>query len=148
MLNKLISGTDHISKTATRKKAKVGIAGITGSSLYQIPVPEGLEERTYGCLFKHLSKSGIIPIGILRGVFTNMNIGPKGNKMPYVYTNPTRGTEIFSCDRVFVLSQNAMSGSKLSFKETVDNFKSMTVSRKKNLTGTAANFQSLHGKLN
>jgi hypothetical protein len=25
--------------------------------------------------------------------------------MPYVYTNPQKDTEIFSCDRVFVLSQ-------------------------------------------
>jgi len=103
-------------KSGTRKQ-KADLASITGSSLYQIPVPEGLEERTYGCLYKHLAKIGIIPIGILRGVFSHMNIGPKGNKMPYVYTNPTKNTEIFSCDRVFVLSQNVMPYGKLSSKE-------------------------------
>jgi hypothetical protein len=27
------------------------------------------------------------------------------NVLPYVYTNPPKDTEIFSCDRVFVLSQ-------------------------------------------
>jgi hypothetical protein len=33
-----------------------------------------------------------------------MNIGPKQNKSCYVYTNPAKDTELFSCDKVYVLS--------------------------------------------
>lgn len=28
--------------------------------------------------------------------------------MPYVFTNPSKDTEVFSCDRVFVLSQKPL----------------------------------------
>ena len=35
-------------------------------------------------------------------------MGPKGNKLPYVFTNPPSDTELFSCDRVFVLSQTPL----------------------------------------
>ena len=47
----------------------------------------------------------MIPLGLLRGVFSNTNTGPKSNKMPFVFTNPPKDTELFSCDKVFVLSQ-------------------------------------------
>jgi hypothetical protein len=58
---------------------------------------------------KHLAQDNILPVGILRGVFSNMNIGPKSNKMPYVFTNPPADTEIYSAiDRVFVLSQKVL----------------------------------------
>jgi hypothetical protein len=46
----------------------------------------------------------MIPLGLLRGTFANMNMGPKANRMPYVFTNPSKETELFSCDRVFVLA--------------------------------------------
>jgi potassium large conductance calcium-activated channel subfamily M alpha protein 1 len=75
------------------------------SCLYQIPIPEGLESKTYGSLFKYLSDRGMIPLGVLRGVFAHMNLGPRGNKLPYVFTNPSHDIELFSCDRIFVLSQ-------------------------------------------
>jgi hypothetical protein len=79
---------------------------LIGSALYQIPVlVEGLESRTYGALYSHLAKRKQIPLGILRGVFNNTKSGPKANKMPYVFTNPPKDTELFSCDKVFVLSQ-------------------------------------------
>jgi len=77
---------------------------IPGSCLYQITVPDEMAKKTYGELYQHLSIQGIIPLGLLRGTFTNMRIGPKDNKQPYVYTNPKKETELFSCDRVFVLS--------------------------------------------
>jgi len=51
-----------------------------------------------------LAADGIIPIGLYRGVFPHMNIGPKQNKACYVYTNPAKDTELFSCDKVYVLS--------------------------------------------
>lgn len=75
------------------------------SSLYQISIPDGLESRTYGSLYRLLSRRKQIPLGILRGVFANTKSGPKSNKMPYVFTNPPKDTELFTCDKVFVLSQ-------------------------------------------
>lgn len=74
------------------------------SSLYQISIPEGLESRTYGALFQLLCKRKQIPLGLLRGTFPHTNTGPKANRMPYVFTNPPKDTELFTCDKVFILS--------------------------------------------
>lgn len=46
--------------------------------------------------------------GLLRGTFPHTNTGPKANKMPYVFTNPPRDTELFTCDKVFVLSPDVI----------------------------------------
>lgn len=51
------------------------------------------------------SSSTTIIVGILRGVFAHTKLGSKANKTPYVYTNPSKDTELFTCDKVFVLSQ-------------------------------------------
>ena len=41
------------------------------------------------------------------------------NVLPYVYTNPPKETEVFSCDRVFVLSQSPLEIQKsTSFRAT------------------------------
>jgi hypothetical protein len=85
---------------------------VQASSLYQIPIPDGLSSATYGVLFSHLAQSGILPLGLLRGVFPNMSNGAKGNKMSYVYTNPHKTTELFTCDKVFVLSPTCSTTSK------------------------------------
>lgn len=85
-----------------------------GSSLYQIPLPEGLDSRTYGALYTLLAKRKMIPLGILRGVFANTKSGPKANVMPYVFTNPPKDTELFSCDKVFVLSQTPIKISRFN----------------------------------
>jgi hypothetical protein len=84
----------------TRNRLQV----IRGSCLYQMAIPENLEKRTYGGLYQYLASRGKVPLGLLRGIFANMNMGPKSNLMPYVYTNPDKDTELYSCDRVFVLS--------------------------------------------
>ena len=63
---------------------------------------------------KHLALEGILAIGLLRGMLYHMNIGPKSNKMVYVYTNPSDDTEVFSCDRVFVLSPKILSGATVT----------------------------------
>lgn len=111
VINKLISGIEHkdyneiaASAGTTQIKPK-GLAAITGSSLYQINIPEDLESHTYGALYKHLAKVDMIPLGIFRGIFNQMKTGPKANKMSYVFTNPPKDTELFSCDKIFVLSQ-------------------------------------------
>jgi hypothetical protein len=89
--------------TDSRKKPR-GLAAAPSSTLYQMAIPDGLESRTYGALFRFLSREGQVPLGLFRGVFPQMKVGSKNNKMSYVYTNPTKDTELFSCDRVFVLS--------------------------------------------
>ena len=114
VISELFSGVDRKSKhelnAAIRGKANIqrkGVAAIVGSTLYQISMPE-LESRTYGHLFKHLAATGIIPLGLYRGVFPHMQIGPKQNKTPYCYCNPSKDTELFSCDKVYVLSPRAL----------------------------------------
>jgi hypothetical protein len=113
VVNKLISGIEHkdyneIAATAGSSLVKPrGLAAVISSSLYQIPIPDDLESHTYGALYKHLSKKDIVPVGIFRGVFEQMKTGPKSNKMSYVFTNPPKDTELFSCDKIFVLSQKS-----------------------------------------
>jgi len=96
---------------------KRGVSALVGSALYQMKIPEG-EVRTYGEMFKSLCNDGILPLGLYRGVFKNMNVGPKQNKMPYVFTNPPKETELFSCDKVFVLSQKPIMGKRTVTKRT------------------------------
>ena len=67
-------------------------------------LPENLERKTYGSLYQHLAAQGIIPLGLLRGILSGMSMGPLANRNPYVFTNPPKDTELFSCDKVFVLS--------------------------------------------
>lgn len=100
VVNKFVGskGKESFNPSKT-KKIKTG-------ALIQIPVPDGLESRTYGSLYKYLSQRDIIPLGLYRGVFPHMKLGPKANKMSYVFTNPAKDTELFSCDRIFVLSPN------------------------------------------
>jgi hypothetical protein len=138
VLNQLISGTDHISADeegakAPKKKGSIntirqkkgGVSTIRGSALYQISVPDKLESKTYSCLTQELASRGILPLGLLRGVFSNMSVGARSNKMPYVYTNPSKDTELFSCDKVFVLSQTVLS-STLTSEEVLEGFKHLT----------------------
>lgn len=96
---------------------KNGISAVVGSSLYQIKIPE-MGIRTYGELFKALVKDGLIPLGLYRGVIKTMGVGPKQNRMPYVFTNPPKETELFSCDKVFVLSQKPIMGKRTLTKRT------------------------------
>lgn len=127
VLDKLISGTDFADDVGQKnpllaKRPKVGIQAITGSALYQIPIPEDLDTKTYGSLFKYLCKDDIVPLGLLRGVFANMSMGAKSNKMAYVFTNPPKDTELFTCDRVFVLSQKVLTSTKSSNREILEAF--------------------------
>jgi hypothetical protein len=144
VLSEMFSGVDRKSRAvieselrgdqASAKEMKKGVASITGSTLYQIPVPE-LQNRTYGSLFKHLSVEGIIPLGLYRGVFPYMQIGPKQNKACYVYTNPAKDTELFSVDKVYVLSPRQLIASS---KKRLKMAEQAMVREK--LSGDATNF--------
>jgi hypothetical protein len=136
VINKMIGSVEHVPKDVADKLRASGAgttrsaqpsptkggpstlsgssyASMPSSSLYQISIPDGLESRTYGSLYRLLSRRKQIPLGILRGVFSNTKSGPKANKMPYVFTNPPKDTELFTCDKVFVLSQTPVGTSRV-----------------------------------
>ncbi len=92
------------SKDLQMQRARRKLLKIPNSCLYQISLPDNLPQKTYGALYQFLSVQGIIPLGVLRGTFSNIAMGPKSNRMPYVYTNPDKDTELYTCDRIFVLS--------------------------------------------
>ena len=100
------SHKDNVNSATRRRRG--ALAKVVSSSLYQIPIPDKLESRTYGALFRHLASQGIIPLGLFRGVFPQMKVGSKNNSMPYIYTNPSKDTELFTCDKVFVLSPHSI----------------------------------------
>jgi hypothetical protein len=120
VVNKLIGGMDskgikegEVSQGVLDVVSQLDITKVASSCLYQIPIPENLEPRTFGALFKYLSNDNMIPLAILRGTFTHLKLGPLGNKMPYVFTNPNSDSELFSCDKIFVLSQKPLTLTKL-----------------------------------
>lgn len=84
------------------------VANLNGSSLYQAPIPEKYVNGSYGALFKAFSVRGIIPMGLYRGVNKHINIGRRMNRVPYVFTNPPKHTEIFNGDKVFILAARQM----------------------------------------
>lgn len=132
VLAQLVGNVDHVEEpqeqsasaeerrdpNAKRGRKNHGLAAVKSSTLCQISIPDGLESRTYGALFRFLAKTGVIPVGLFRGVFPQMKVGSKNNKMSYVYTNPTKDTELFSCDKVFVLSSSPIG--KMTAKESAD----------------------------
>ena len=110
MIAELFSGVERKGRSelmalikGDKRHERKGVAAIVSSTLYQIDIPD-LPNRTYGYLFKHLAHQGIIPLGIYRGVFQHMKVGPKQNNHSYCFTNPAKDTELFSCDKVYVLS--------------------------------------------
>lgn len=112
ILNKFVGESERLDSELESQKF-YNVRGLHSSSLYQIPLPEELESRTYGALFRLLSKRKQLPLGILRGVFSDTKYGPKANRMPYVFTNPDKDTELFNCDRVFILSQTPVKISRI-----------------------------------
>jgi hypothetical protein len=95
------------SVTPPQKVIEGDCSRVTSSCLYQMNLdyyPEYKGIKLYGKLFEALAKVGIVPIGIYRGLLNNMKFGTMSNTMPYVYTNPDKDTELFSTDRIFVLS--------------------------------------------
>lgn len=98
------NSSNHKMSVAILNRSRSRLNAVRGSCLYQMSIPDNLEKRTYGSLYQYLAARGKVPLGLLRGIFANMNMGPKSNRMPYVYTNPDASTELYTCDRVFVLS--------------------------------------------
>jgi hypothetical protein len=135
VVHRLVSGIDQVDRNelivraALQSMATDGagapddedlipeVMKLRGSALYQMDIPEGI--KTYERLYKYLASKDMIPLGILRGVFPQMLIGPRGNKSPYVFTNPEKGTTLYACDKVFVLSPNPIQIAKGNMKEMI-----------------------------
>lgn len=96
----------QLPKEVQLHKARKKLLKIPNSCLYQISIPDigNSTKKDYGAVYQHLAGQGIIPIGVLRGTLANLRVGPKANQLPYVFTNPPKDTELFSCDRLFVLA--------------------------------------------
>jgi len=80
------------------------LASLKGSTLYQARIPDKYINKHYGSLFQDFSSRGIIPLGLYRGVNKHIHIGRRMNRVPFVYTNPAKNTEIFVGDKVFILA--------------------------------------------
>lgn len=109
------------ANAATAANNSSSLSQVQGSCLYQLELHDSLYRvtsyPTYGSLFKKLSSEGIIPLGLLRGVFNGCSLGPTGNKSPYVFTNPDKDTPLYKYDKVFVLSTKPiLSTKKLGMK--------------------------------
>ena len=94
------SSSNRLSDERNRNNSD--LSKIKSSSLYQLPIPENI--NNYEELFKYLGSKDMIPLGILRGVNPSSKMGPRYNKYPYVVTNPKKNTELYPFDKVFVLS--------------------------------------------
>ena len=110
-----------VANAATAKSGGSALSTVKGSCLYQLELQDSSYKvttyPTYGSLFKQLSSEGIIPLGLLRGVFPGCSLGPTGNTSPYVFTNPDKDTQLHKCDKVYVLSiQPIKSTKKLDMK--------------------------------
>lgn len=124
ILNKLISGTDHVPEKGTEKtklvdkshSRAIGLKSISGSSLYQIPIPSKFHMKTYGQVFDHYAREDCICIALFRGLPDGSTIGPCANRLPYVYTNPSITTVVYRWDCIFILSQKVLTSTNSSIK--------------------------------
>lgn len=131
VLKKLISGTDHIPEKGGENRSfgmdksysrSIGLKAITGSSLYQIAIPNKFHNHTYGQLFDHYSKDNCLCIALLRGLQEGTSIGPTANRQPYVFTNPPLNTYVYRWDRVFVLSPKVLTSTNSTIKEVLESY--------------------------
>jgi hypothetical protein len=76
-------------------------ADMRQSNFWQIPVPEDLQNKTFGELFYYLAtQRSLIALGLYRLP------GATDNERPYVYTNPPENVKLSAQDRVFVLGSS------------------------------------------
>lgn len=110
----LLASTEYLSASAKISnidlpdllKEDSPLKTMQGSCFYSIKVNESMVRKPYIQVYQELSLKGIIPLAVLRGTQPHsiMNIGPLGNRLPYVYTNPHSESRLFLCDHLFVLS--------------------------------------------
>lgn len=67
------------------------------SNMYELHLKQ-CERKTYGFFLSGLAKLGILPFAIRRGILQKLKFGMKGNKMPYVLTNPPADTAVYRVD--------------------------------------------------
>jgi len=86
----------------TKQKGSDPLNAVNASNLYHFKVPKAFIGQTFESLFEYLTKTqNIVPLGLYRLP------GVKGNKSPYVVTNPHPDTILTEKDLVFILSQKS-----------------------------------------
>ena len=80
------------------------IRSVESACLYEMKVTADLLKKPFQQVFQELTKKGVLPLAIMRGVLSDTLPGPTGNCSPYVYTNPKQYSELYPCDSLFVLS--------------------------------------------
>lgn len=137
VLNQLISGPENIDRREHIIKASKIVAAvsnqdydeneyvksklfdISSSRMYLIPIPTDFMHKSYRVLFKYLCSKNLVPLGLYRGTFSSMTVGPRGNTLPYVYTNPDKDVELLLTDKIYVLSELAMEKHIETFEEQI-----------------------------
>ena len=109
VLSKLVAGTDPILDSMPVRKEDCENerdSNIDESHLFSINVPEDFVGKRYADLFAYLIRLDecLLPMGILRGVWGTLKLGPLGNCKNYCYTNPDRECKLYKGDSVFVLA--------------------------------------------
>ena len=108
-IQQLVAGSDPELTSAwdSAWRAAGNTTKLVDSNVYQIPVPEQFRGNTYGSLVEWLLlKKDIVPMGLLRGRPEKLACGPRGNRRPYVYTNPSSEIALESYDLVYILAQD------------------------------------------
>ncbi|CEL99297.1 unnamed protein product [Vitrella brassicaformis CCMP3155] len=78
-------------------------SGLLQSRLYLVPMPEELQNPTFGQLFHWLAtEHHMIALGAYCGA--NGRFSPRQNRSPYVFLNPPYDTRLSHLDRIYVLS--------------------------------------------
>jgi hypothetical protein len=104
-----------VAPTEARYMEKTGDPDVDGflrrvspGMLQQVPIPMDYSRKTYGELFQYLvEKQNAVPLGLYRGVLANdkKTNKPRGNKQPYVFTNPSKDTRLAPEDAVFIIAR-------------------------------------------
>jgi len=76
-------------------------ASLQGSNLWQILVPEEMNNKSFDKLFKFLLDKHMVTLGLYRLE------GATDNNYPYVFTNPSSKIVLTNRDRVFVVGRTA-----------------------------------------
>jgi hypothetical protein len=137
VLNQLISGPENIdrrehiiraSKIVSKANnqmdddneyAKSKLFDIPSSRLYLMPIPADFVHKSYKVLIKYLYSKNLVALGLFRDTFSTMTVGPRGNKFPYVFTNPDKDTELFLTDKIYVLSEDSIDERVVQMKEHI-----------------------------
>jgi len=112
ILSQFINGDSDLSEKSKRDLKKQKIAR---STLFLIPVPPMMHNKTYGEVFETLVlEHKIVPFGLLKGTLCSAGevFGASNMRRPYVYLNPDSSAKVVQNDHIYVLSNKQPKNSK------------------------------------